>query len=159
MVFASRSKRCFRSGSSDRCDGSTLIATVRSSRASRARYTSPMPPAPSGAIIWYGPSRVPAGIPISPLGSAWIVHEWSLYTGGVLRVRVTFALLKPLTFIHFFKLHHVTRFTPTTRDARGYHGRIKSWKRMLPGKRKKKPTNHSPTFEWALVKMRDRNPA
>ena len=28
-----------------------LIATVRSSRVSRARYTSPMPPAPSGATI------------------------------------------------------------------------------------------------------------
>ena len=34
-----------RSGSSDRCPGSVLIATVRFRRVSTARYTSPMPPA------------------------------------------------------------------------------------------------------------------
>src|SRR5690348_4743892 len=59
MARASRSKRCFRSGLSDRCDGRTLIATVRSRRVSRARYTSPMPPAPSAPVISYGPSFVP----------------------------------------------------------------------------------------------------
>src|SRR5215510_1297724 len=37
----------------------TLIATSRPSRGSRARYTSPIPPAPMGATISYGPSRVP----------------------------------------------------------------------------------------------------
>src|SRR6185436_17388208 len=35
------------------------MATSRPSRVSRARYTSPMPPAPRGATISYGPSRVP----------------------------------------------------------------------------------------------------
>ena len=35
------------------------MATVRSSRVSRARYTSPMPPAPIAAWISYGPSIVP----------------------------------------------------------------------------------------------------
>src|SRR5438046_7608615 len=39
--------------------GRTLMATSRASRGSRARYTSPIPPAPSGARIWYGPSSVP----------------------------------------------------------------------------------------------------
>src|SRR5438874_1343010 len=34
------------------------MATMRSSRVSRARYTSPMPPAPIGEMISYGPSRV-----------------------------------------------------------------------------------------------------
>jgi hypothetical protein len=51
IVFASRSKRCRDSGEAERCTGSTLIATVRSSRVSRARYTSPIPPAPSGDTI------------------------------------------------------------------------------------------------------------
>jgi hypothetical protein len=37
-----------------------LPATSRSSRESWARYTSPMPPAPMGARISYGPSFVPA---------------------------------------------------------------------------------------------------
>src|SRR3954466_15323355 len=37
----------------------TLIATSRSSRVSRALYTSPVPPAPRGAVIRYGPRRVP----------------------------------------------------------------------------------------------------
>jgi hypothetical protein len=37
----------------------TLTATVRSKRESRARYTSPMPPAPKGETISYGPSFVP----------------------------------------------------------------------------------------------------
>src|SRR6185295_3190159 len=36
----------------------TLMATVRSRRVSRARYTSPMPPWPIAAVISYGPSRV-----------------------------------------------------------------------------------------------------
>ena len=35
------------------------MATSRLRRLSRARYTSPMPPAPNGATISYGPSRVP----------------------------------------------------------------------------------------------------
>ena len=39
---------------------STLIATVRSRRVSRALYTSPMPPAPSGARVSYGPKRTPS---------------------------------------------------------------------------------------------------
>src|SRR5689334_4107632 len=40
--------------------GMTLIATSRFNLASRARYTSPMPPAPSGARIVYGHSDSPA---------------------------------------------------------------------------------------------------
>jgi hypothetical protein len=36
------------SGSREKAAGKTLIATSRPSRVSRARYTSPMPPAPSG---------------------------------------------------------------------------------------------------------------
>src|SRR5262249_5252076 len=39
----------------------TLIATSRLKRSSRARYTSPIPPAPSGERISYGPSRLPIG--------------------------------------------------------------------------------------------------
>ncbi len=46
---ASFSKRFNRSASDASSAGSTLIATSRSSRVSRARYTSPIPPAPSGA--------------------------------------------------------------------------------------------------------------
>ena len=37
----------------------TLMATSRLSVVSSARYTSPMPPAPSVATILYGPRRVP----------------------------------------------------------------------------------------------------
>src|SRR5260370_40586274 len=59
MVLASRSNRCLRTGSAENCAGRILMATVRSSRVSRARYTSPIPPAPSGAPISYGPSFVP----------------------------------------------------------------------------------------------------
>src|SRR5262252_7618180 len=60
IACASRSKRCFISRSSAQCKGSTLMATVRSSRVSRARYTSPMPPAPTMSRISNVPSRVPA---------------------------------------------------------------------------------------------------
>jgi hypothetical protein len=35
------------------------MATTRSSRVSRARYTSPMPPVPRGDTISYGPSLEP----------------------------------------------------------------------------------------------------
>src|ERR1700730_4240797 len=57
--LASRSKRCFASGLDERCEGRILTATVRSRRVSRARYTSPIPPAPSGETILYGPRFVP----------------------------------------------------------------------------------------------------
>ncbi len=44
----------------------TLIATVRSRRVSRALYTSPIPPAPSGERISYGPRRAPMDSPMAP---------------------------------------------------------------------------------------------
>ena len=43
----------------DAVGGSTLMATSRSSRGSRARYTSPMPPAPISESTSYGPSFEP----------------------------------------------------------------------------------------------------
>ncbi len=48
---ASCSKRFTRSESPTTSDRSSLIATSRLSRVSRARYTSPIPPAPSGDTI------------------------------------------------------------------------------------------------------------
>src|SRR6266568_3635269 len=42
MARASRSKRCLASGLEERCEGRILMATVRSRRVSRARYTSPL---------------------------------------------------------------------------------------------------------------------
>jgi hypothetical protein len=54
---ASRSKRSRNRGSLDRLSGRTLMATVRSSRVSRARYTSPIPPVPRAESISYGPTR------------------------------------------------------------------------------------------------------
>src|SRR5579872_3983734 len=59
MARASRSNRAFRSGEAVREEFRTLMATVRSRRVSRALYTSPMPPAPMGDWISYGPSFVP----------------------------------------------------------------------------------------------------
>src|SRR5215510_10617634 len=62
---ASRSKRANRSGSVANVSGSTLTATSRCSRVSRARYTSPIPPAPMAATISYGPRRAPGPSGIS----------------------------------------------------------------------------------------------
>ena len=59
MVFASRSNLCFLCGSADISFGKILTATSRPSRVSLARYTSLIPPAPSGPTISYGPSFVP----------------------------------------------------------------------------------------------------
>src|SRR6266540_4346255 len=59
-AFASRSNRASVSGSAATDSGRTLIATSRSSFLYRARYTSPIAPAPSGDTISYGPSREPA---------------------------------------------------------------------------------------------------
>ena len=64
------------SGSAANRSGRTLMATSRSSRESRARYTSPMPPAPSGERISYEPKRTPADSVTSDLvgrGSTWNV--------------------------------------------------------------------------------------
>src|SRR5215470_17411406 len=57
---ASCSKRFSRSGFCENEAGRTLIATSRPRRGSLARYTSPIPPAPRGETISYGPRRVPA---------------------------------------------------------------------------------------------------
>src|SRR5499425_2094808 len=57
-AFASCSKRCSRCGSEEKDAGRTLIATSRFNRGSRARYTSPIPPAPIADTISYGPRRV-----------------------------------------------------------------------------------------------------
>ena len=61
---ASRWKRATRSASCANASGRTLIATSRSSRVSRARYTSPMPPAPSSAPT----SKTPTRCPVSAAG-------------------------------------------------------------------------------------------
>jgi hypothetical protein len=50
-AFASCRKRRVRSGSSTASGRSSLIATVRPRRVSRALKTTPMPPSPSGAAI------------------------------------------------------------------------------------------------------------
>src|SRR5262245_36494091 len=59
MTRASRSSRWRSASSFVRWAGKTLIATSRSRRLSRPRYTSPIPPAPRADTISYGPSRVP----------------------------------------------------------------------------------------------------
>src|SRR5215510_11211521 len=60
-TWASRLKRASRSGSRSNACGRIFRATSRLSRVSRPRYTSPVPPAPGGARISYGPSFVPDG--------------------------------------------------------------------------------------------------
>src|SRR6185436_12547453 len=57
---ASRISRSRRAGSRATADGSTLIATGRSSARSVARYTSPIPPAPRARSIRKCPSCWPA---------------------------------------------------------------------------------------------------
>src|SRR6476659_2246863 len=56
-ALASCSKRARRSRSWAKSSGRTFTATSRPRRESRARYTSPIPPAPSGERISYGPIR------------------------------------------------------------------------------------------------------
>ena len=51
IVLASRSKRASNSGFDAKSAGRILIATSRSKRVSRARHTSPIPPAPSCTVI------------------------------------------------------------------------------------------------------------
>src|SRR3989304_6668485 len=48
-----------RSGFAAKASGKTFRATSRFSRESRARYTSPIPPAPISATTSYGPIFVP----------------------------------------------------------------------------------------------------
>src|SRR5438477_5349356 len=64
-ALASCSNRLRRSPSAEKDAGRTLIATSRFRRGSRARYTSPIPPAPRGDRTSYGPRRLPAAIVIS----------------------------------------------------------------------------------------------
>src|SRR4029077_11909367 len=59
---ASRWKRFRVCGDAMTPSGRTLMATTRSRRVSCARYTSPMPPAPIGLTISYGPRREPGVI-------------------------------------------------------------------------------------------------
>src|SRR6266851_8593450 len=56
---ASNSNRCRDAGSAAAPALRILSATSRPRRLSRARYTSPIPPEPSGLTISYGPSLLP----------------------------------------------------------------------------------------------------
>src|SRR5215831_3953142 len=58
-TWASRRNRAIRSPSSVNASGRIFSATSRLSFVSRARYTSPMPPAPMADRISYAPRRVP----------------------------------------------------------------------------------------------------
>src|SRR6266568_1735516 len=58
-AWASCLKRRRRSASSENAAGNTFTATSRPKAASRARYTSPIPPAPTGAMISKDPSFEP----------------------------------------------------------------------------------------------------
>src|ERR1700675_2956784 len=58
-VWASRVNRARRSGSLANASGRIFSATSRFSFVSRARYTSPMPPAPRAERISYEPRRAP----------------------------------------------------------------------------------------------------
>ena len=56
------------------------MATSRPSCVSCARYTSPIPPAPSFATIWYGPRQWPIERPLRPAsapggGDGWLLDE------------------------------------------------------------------------------------
>src|SRR6202790_1315592 len=68
-TWASRRKRINRLGSCAKFGDRTLIATSRLRFLSRARYTSPIPPAPTGARISYEPSTAPvSSAPLSIAG-------------------------------------------------------------------------------------------
>src|SRR4029453_8019584 len=70
-ALASRAKRAFNSMSTD---GRTLIATSRPRRGWRARYTSPMLPAPIAETTSYEPIRVP-GARLIVSGGAAIIRQ------------------------------------------------------------------------------------
>src|SRR6266568_4322462 len=57
--FSAATARASRSKRSENFSFETLIATMRSSRVSRAFHTSPIPPAPIRASTSYGPRREP----------------------------------------------------------------------------------------------------
>src|SRR5438105_2456992 len=59
IALASRANRIRKSALSASSAGSTFTATARLRRVSRARKTCPIPPAPIGATISYGPRRLP----------------------------------------------------------------------------------------------------
>src|SRR5215471_18690160 len=80
-VCASRVNRARRSGSAANSSGRTLSATSRFSFVSRARYTSPMPPAPIGARISYGPRLVPE---VRAIGVGFYSSRWMF---GMTRMR------------------------------------------------------------------------
>src|SRR5580704_4147434 len=75
IVRASRSNRSRSSGRPENLSGKILTATSRPRRVSRARNTSPMPPAPSGDRISYGPSFEPA---VRLMGAGIIASESTL---------------------------------------------------------------------------------
>src|SRR3954470_10083034 len=88
-ALASVSKRRRISGSEATCSAMTLIATSRSSLRSRARYTSPIPPDPSGDRTSYCARRCPfvsdIGLEGWPVfyraGAAAIDHSRMITTG------------------------------------------------------------------------------
>src|SRR6476619_1280465 len=88
-TWASRWKRARRSGSLANESGSTFSATSRLSFVSRARYTSPIPPAPSAPRISYGPRRAPA---VSDTRSLALSTAWCGHVLVEVAVRAAFEL-------------------------------------------------------------------
>src|SRR5215472_1048230 len=126
MALASRSRRWRDEESPANSGGRTLMATLRSSRISRARYTSPMPPAPSGDWISYGPSFVPE---VSPMRCGhynhWKEHLNRFWKDGNSELgKFTYLrdprapALKPLAPI---KPASITTPTPTTKPRIPFH--------------------------------------
>ena len=108
IARASFSRRWRCSGFCDKRSGNTLMATVRSRRVSHARYTSPMPPAPSGVRISNGPSLVPKG---RDIGGAIIPLEQDKLVAGVIRYFSQSAFLR----------HQPRRTTSQQSAATGSH--------------------------------------
>src|SRR2546426_10630719 len=82
--------RARRSGSDATDVSRTLMATSRQSFVSRARYTSPMPPAPRGAAISYVPRRVPGA---SATGNGCDYGRWDNLNGLVIENAVVASVL------------------------------------------------------------------
>src|SRR5215467_3493528 len=109
---ASRWNRLTRSASRENSSGRILIATSRFSFVSRARYTSPIPPLPSKAVISCDPSWSPI----------WMVMNWRrLYFDRERRevclVVVVIFLLRPFQEIDHLVGHRCDQGFPCALDC------------------------------------------
>jgi hypothetical protein len=142
---ASRRNRERRSASLEKTSGNTLIAISRLSVKSRARYTSPMPPAPRSPTISYLPTVWP-GRNVTSFQTALRATDNFALMAGVSSLGLPVELCADVLIVHFLATRydgHPSLLVVFARGICGHRLVIPRFKGSRNGKLLRPSTEHS----------------